>query len=176
MIAKGRNRIFEQDGPPGQLAGTWIAHAEVNAFVQLPAGQHEGFTLTSTTEPCLLCAGAITMSLRGRITVRYAVDDPISGGIDAALRSPQGQRRDLQLHGLEHPGFVNFADALNLAESIRRVPAGVVAAHYRENRPGLFACALELEAALRPFVFTAVPLDDVMNTVQAVLGNHPHLD
>lgn len=176
VVAKGRNRIFEPKGPPGQLAGTWIAHAEVNALVQLPSGQHEGFAVTTTTEPCLLCAGAITMSLRGRVVVRYAVADPIAGGIAAATGSPQGRRRDLQLHGLEHCGFVRFADALNLAESIRRVPDGVVARHYREQRPDLFACAVELESVLRRFLFTDVPLDDVLETVEAVLRRHPALE
>lgn len=173
VIAKGRNRIFEQHAPAGQVAGTWVAHAEVNALLQLPAGQHAGLGVTSTTEPCLMCAGAITMSLRGRVVVRYAVDDPIAGGIEAATRSPQGRRRDLQLHGLDHPAFVRFADALNLAESIRRVPDGVVAAHYRQQRPDLFACATELESALRPFLFTDVPLEDVVNRVDTVLRNHP---
>lgn len=173
IIARGRNRIFDAGVLPGQLAGTWIAHAEVNALVQLPAGHYQDFAVTSTTEPCLLCAGAITMSLRGRVVVRYAVDDPIAGGIEAATHSPQGRRRDLRIHGLEHPGFVRFTDALNLAESIRRVPDGVVAAHYRQQRPGLFACAVELESVLRPFLFTEVPLEKVTNEAEAVLRNHP---
>ena len=176
VIARGRNRIFDPDRPPGQLAGAWIAHAEVNALLQLPAAHYEDFVVTSTTEPCLMCAGAITMSLRGRVTVRYAVDDPIAGGIEAVTSSPQGQRRNLRLHRLEHPGFVRFADALNLGESIRRVPEGVVAAHYRKRRPGLFSCAVELESALRRFLFTDVALEQVVNKVEAVLRKHPNVD
>jgi tRNA(Arg) A34 adenosine deaminase TadA len=61
VIARGRNRIFDPARPPGQLAGAWIAHAEVNALLQLPAVHYEDFAVTSTTEPCLMCAGAITM-------------------------------------------------------------------------------------------------------------------
>ena len=173
--SKGRNRIFDPDRPSGQLAGAWIAHAEVNALVQLPAGHYEAFAVTSTTEPCLMCAGAITMSLRGQVDVRYAVDDPIAGGIEAATRSPQGQRRDLRLRRLEHPGFVRFTDALNLAESIRRVPDGVVAAHYRQRRPRLFSCAVELESVLRRFLFTDVALERGLNEAEAVLRNHPDI-
>lgn len=176
VIARGRNRIFNRNGPPGQLAGAWVAHAEVNALLQLPAGHYEDFAVTSTTEPCLMCAGAITMTLRGRVDIRYAVDDPIAGGIEAATHSPQGQRRDLRLHRLEHPGFVRFADALNLAESIRRVPDGIVAAHYRQRRPGLFSCAVELESALRKFLSTDVALGRVMDKVETVLRNHPDFD
>jgi tRNA(Arg) A34 adenosine deaminase TadA len=176
VIARGRNRIFDSDRPPGQTAGVWIAHAEVNALLQLPADHYEGFAVTSTTEPCLMCAGAITMSLRGRVVVRYAVDDPIASGMEAAIHSPQGQRRDLRIHRLEHPGFVRFADALNLAESIRRVPEGVVATHYRQRRPGLFSCAVELESVLRRFLFTDVALEQVVDKVEAVLRKHPDLD
>ena len=175
VIARGRNRIFDPDRPSGQLAGSWVAHAEVNALLQLQAGHYEDFAVTSTTEPCLMCAGAITMSLRGRVVVRYAVDDPIAGGIGAARRSPQGQRRDLRLHRLEHPGFVRFADALNLAESIRRVPDGIVAAHYRLRRPRLFSCAVELESVLRQFLFTDVELEQVVNMVEEVLQKHPEI-
>ena len=173
VIAKGRNRIFDSDRWPGQIAGAWIAHAEVNALLQLPADHYEDFAVTSTTEPCLMCAGAITMSLRGRVVIRYAVEDPIAGGIEAAIHSPQGQRRDLRLNRLEHPGFVRFADTLNLAESIRRAPDGVVAAHYRRLRPNLFACAMELESVLRHFLSTDVPLERVVNKVERVLFNHP---
>ena len=176
VIARGRNRIFDPNGPPGQLAGAWIAHAEVNALSQLPAGHYEDFAVTSTTEPCLMCAGAITMSFRGRVVVRYAVDDPIAGGIEEATHSPQGQRRDLQLRRLGDPGFVTFADALNLAESIRRVPSGVVAKHYRSRRPGLFACAVELESVLRGFLFTDVVLEQVVGKVEAVLRKHRDID
>jgi tRNA(adenine34) deaminase len=38
-VATGRNRSQEPAGPPGQLAGTAIAHAEINALAQLPAGR-----------------------------------------------------------------------------------------------------------------------------------------
>jgi tRNA(Arg) A34 adenosine deaminase TadA len=176
VIAKGRNRIFDTDPQSVQLARAWIAHAEVNALLQLPAGHYEDIAVTSTTEPCLMCAGAITMSLRGRVVVRYAVDDPIAGGIDAARHSPQGQRRDLRVHRLEHPNFVKFADALNLAESIRRNPHGVVATYFHERRPNLFSCAVELESALRCFVFTDVSLDQVVEKVDAILHRHPDSD
>lgn len=31
VVALGRSRFHDPDGPPGQLAGTALAHAEVNA-------------------------------------------------------------------------------------------------------------------------------------------------
>ena len=173
LVAAGRNRVFCAEAPAGQVAGTWIAHAEVNALLQLPAGQYADYTVTSTTEPCLLCSGAITMTLRGRVTVRYAVEDPIGGGLDAMRRSPQGQRRELRFERLDHSGFTLFADALNLAESIRRSPEGIVAVTYRRARPDLFACATELERTLSRYVSTNVPLNEVLPKVSDVLRAFP---
>src|SRR6201999_3192788 len=34
-VAEGRNRVYERTGPPGQLANSLLAHAEVNALVAL---------------------------------------------------------------------------------------------------------------------------------------------
>ncbi|MEU6506895.1 nucleoside deaminase [Streptomyces sp. NPDC046942] len=60
VVAAGRNRSREPDAPPGQLAGTDLAHAEVNALAQLPAGRHHpGHRLYTTVEPCLLCSSAL---------------------------------------------------------------------------------------------------------------------
>ena len=177
VVSTGRNRVFNADAPPGQVAGSWLAHAEVNALLQLPPeSSRDGYTVTSTAEPCLLCAGALIMSLRGRIVVRYASADPLAGGMAVAPLSPQGRRRDLAPQRLEHTAFLAFADALHLAESIRRAPDGVVAAHYRTERPHLYACAAELEPVLRPYVFTDVRLDDVLGQVEEVLRSHPVAD
>jgi tRNA(Arg) A34 adenosine deaminase TadA len=35
VVAEGRNRIFEGRAPAGELAGTRLAHAEVNALAHL---------------------------------------------------------------------------------------------------------------------------------------------
>ena len=178
QIGAGRNRIFDHEAPAGQIAGSWLAHAEVNALLQLPPGGHyAGVTVTTTTEPCLLCTGAIIMSLRGTVLVRYAATDPIAGGLDLAPLSPQGRRRDVRVQRLDHSEFVTFADALNLAESIRRAPEGIVATDYKKRRPELFACATELERALRPFLHSDTPFDHALDTINAVLRNHPqHVD
>ncbi|MEV6289123.1 hypothetical protein AB0M41_01530 [Streptomyces sp. NPDC051896] len=50
----------ETDTPPGQPAGTDLAHAEINALAQVPAGpRHPGHRLHTTLEPCLLCSSAL---------------------------------------------------------------------------------------------------------------------
>ncbi|MGW2833173.1 deaminase [Streptomyces sp. NPDC001286] len=61
VVAAGRNRAQEAQAPRGQLAGTAIAHAEISALAQLPAGRRrDGHRLHTTLEPCLLCSGSCT--------------------------------------------------------------------------------------------------------------------
>jgi tRNA(Arg) A34 adenosine deaminase TadA len=111
IAAEARNRIFDAGDPPcGQLAGSWLAHAELNAIAQIDAERSttaEGWAVYSTWEPCPLCAGAITVAFRGRITVGYACPDPLSSGLrvltdtDIGRRSQraggQGEQRHLSL-------------------------------------------------------------------------------
>jgi len=84
VVAVGRNRLMEQDPGDDHLAGTSLAHAEMNALAKVPWLGHreERFTLWTTLEPCLMCAGAIRLS---RIAeVRYLVADPIFEGAQRA--------------------------------------------------------------------------------------------
>ncbi|HZT86275.1 MAG TPA: hypothetical protein VE984_12800 [Gaiellaceae bacterium] len=54
VVARGRNRIFDEPGHG--LAGSRLAHAEVDALSQLPTtDRYRDRTLVSTLEPCL-CA------------------------------------------------------------------------------------------------------------------------
>lgn len=79
IVAVGRNRITEDRWEPGVLASTFLAHAEMNALAVLPLGPPEGLTISTTFEPCLMCASAI---LQFRIPhVRYAAADPVFDGL-----------------------------------------------------------------------------------------------
>jgi tRNA(Arg) A34 adenosine deaminase TadA len=84
VVAVGRNRLMEQDPGDDHLAGTSLAHAEMNALAKVPwlTDRHDRLTLWTTLEPCLMCAGAIRLS---RIAeVRYLVADPIFEGAQRA--------------------------------------------------------------------------------------------
>ncbi|MET9906468.1 nucleoside deaminase [Streptomyces sp. NPDC006476] len=81
VVAVGRNRSQESVAPPGQLAGTNIAHAEINALAQLPArGDTDGHRLYTTLEPCLLCSSALIHSPIRHVV--YAAPDPVWRGIE----------------------------------------------------------------------------------------------
>lgn len=81
IISRGRNRINEKIAPNKQICSNRLAHAEINALLQINSTDSDTFkncTLYTTTEPCVLCFGAITMS--GIRKVRFAATDPIAGG------------------------------------------------------------------------------------------------
>ncbi|MCM3172703.1 MULTISPECIES: nucleoside deaminase [unclassified Paenibacillus] len=81
IISRGRNRINETTAPIKQTCSNRLAHAEINALLQLDtldSEEHKNYTLYTTTEPCVLCFGAIIMS--GVRKVRFAATDPIAGG------------------------------------------------------------------------------------------------
>ena len=80
-VSTGRNRIRSDSGP---LAGTRLAHAEIDAILGLPLdpmARFDDHTIYTTTEPCLLCAGAITMTRLG--AVQFAAADPVAGSAAA---------------------------------------------------------------------------------------------
>src|SRR4051794_12741046 len=60
ILARGRNRMGEQDAQGNTLYGHRLAHAEVNALLALDhtAVDPAACVLYSTTEPCPLCTGA----------------------------------------------------------------------------------------------------------------------
>lgn len=77
IVSSGRNRLNEKDGP---VAGSRIAHAELNALATLPPADYDGHTLYTTLEPCLLCTAALRLSHVG--AVRFAAADPLWAGIE----------------------------------------------------------------------------------------------
>jgi len=59
IVAEGRGRRFESAAPPGQLAWTGVAHAELNALARLGPDRHyTDHALLTTLEPCAMCRGA----------------------------------------------------------------------------------------------------------------------
>ncbi len=81
VIARGRNRLGEPRRVEGGfIAGHDLAHAEINALLNLaatPRPESYGWTVLTTVEPCPQCAGAIAMS--GIRAVAYAAADPWGG-------------------------------------------------------------------------------------------------
>ena len=82
VLARGRNRLAEPrrvqgTGHTGFVAGHDLAHAEINALLDLQVKLYPecyGWTVYTTVEPCPQCAGAVAMSsVRG---LSYAAPGP----------------------------------------------------------------------------------------------------
>jgi hypothetical protein len=87
----------------------------------------------TTFEPCPLCAGAIAVAFRGRITVGYACPDPISSGLSVLTHTGIGRRRQWQVQRLRGP-FAIFAELLLAAYTVEARPTSLTAERYREPR------------------------------------------
>ena len=152
VVAEGRGRRYERSGPPGQLAGSDIAHAELNALARLRAGaHHDDHVLLTTLEPCGMCHGAAIQSGLG--TLRYAGADPYGGTGALAFGTPQAQRRRLAVHGPLADRRGRLAELLHLLWMVE-MPAGphVIAAQ-RSVLPEL--TGLAAQAGTREFFAAA---------------------
>jgi len=98
IVAEGRGRRYEATGPSRQLAGTHVAHAEINALARLGADRHyQDHALLTTLEPCGMCHGAAVQATIG--TLGYAGADPYGGTGDLVFGTPQARRRPLRVTG-----------------------------------------------------------------------------
>ena len=82
VVATGRNRLHETDAGEDSIAGTSVAHAEVNALAKLRFRAHEDddLALHTTLQPCLQCLGAIRLSPVRSVTV--LAPDPLWIGVE----------------------------------------------------------------------------------------------
>lgn len=123
ILATGRNRLAEphRASPhlPGTpyLTGTPLAHAEVNALLELgPDRDPPQVRLYTTTEPCPLCMGAARMASVAHVV--YASRDPWAGCANMATGVPYLARRGPTVEGpvpeLED-AFVAWQVSLHLA-------------------------------------------------------------
>ena len=80
LLAVGRNRIHETDPGADVLAGTSLAHAELNVLAKLPYRAHDGVQLHTTLQPCVQCLGAIRLS--SVEWVQVLAPDPLFRGVE----------------------------------------------------------------------------------------------
>jgi tRNA(Arg) A34 adenosine deaminase TadA len=92
IVHAARNRVNDQEAPPGEVSGSALAHAEVNVLARLPFRGRRDLVLTTTLQPCLQCAAAIQFGPVA--TVRFAGPDRYWDGYhDFARLSPREARR-----------------------------------------------------------------------------------
>jgi tRNA(adenine34) deaminase len=150
VVAHGRSRSNEYEAPPRQVADSHLAHAEMNALLQLSPGDYWDHVVYTTLEPCLLCTAALTHAHIGR--VRYAWPDPLFRGIERLpeLNAHVARRWAEREHALTGP-LAAWGLVLPLVSSIGRRRKWPVQA-YSEQFPELVALARAISDAgeLRP--------------------------
>jgi tRNA(adenine34) deaminase len=146
IAAAGRNRVFDDAAPAGQLAATRLAHAELNALAQLSNSRRwDTCTLYTTLEPCPLCVTATSLASVGRIL--FAGTDPYSGGsalIDADLVTPRPL--GVTIEGPLESSLESLATALHLAFFLSRDTgnSSPLIETYRDRRPEVLPLAATL--------------------------------
>jgi tRNA(adenine34) deaminase len=127
-VRSGRNRSNEKAGPAGQVVGSNIAHAEINALATLPPGDYADHTLYSTLEPCFLCTAALRHSHVG--VVRFAAADPMWQGVDRLPElSDQLARRWTRREGPLGGHLQTWAALLPLVSAVERGILSVQQSH-----------------------------------------------
>lgn len=168
-LVTGRNRLGETDPGDDLLAGTSLAHAEMNALAKLRWGTRpDGLELWTTLQPCLQCLGAIRLSPVRRVHV--LAPDPLFRGVEGAR------------HLNDFIGS-NWPDLIELAVdewSVLSLLFGTHAATFweaampgwNEALPGVAALAGELVASgeLIALAEAGAPLDEVAERLWDRLG------
>jgi len=121
IIAIGQNRMLDRPGGPGPLAGTLMAHAEMNALAGLLPGEYSGYTLYTTYEPCFMCAATIIGTYHIPKVAFAAYDPSWEGLLDAFRQHPAIACR---LPEREHLGgpYGALAYVLHLVWIVRHLP------------------------------------------------------
>jgi tRNA(adenine34) deaminase len=135
-IAAGRGRRYEATAPGGQLAGTHIAHAEVNALAQLPSERHwEQALLLTTLGPRGMCHGAAIQSTAAGFC--FAGRDPYGGTAALRFGTPQSRRREFIIGGPLPGPRGALAEILHIAFLMNRGTAAHVVDAQRAVLPQL---------------------------------------
>lgn len=133
VVARGRNRILDQRTEPGVLAGTLLAHAEMNVLAALAPGDYSGSTLYTSFEPCLMCASSIVLLKIPRVA--YAASDPVFDGLhDWFSHLPFAAERLPDRECLGGP-MGAFAHVLHLSWLAFWMPSGLTIDAHRNIAP-----------------------------------------
>ncbi len=169
VVAVGRNRVADNEAPPGRLRSTSIAHAELDVLGQLIPGDYQHHTLWTTLESCPLCAMAIVTSNVGSVT--FAARDRLWEGISrlTELNEFIASRWPVWRGPLGGPVSV-FSELLALLWFLEHKPSGTVIEKYEAQHPRLLALAKTLSGDARFTDLKAHPLEVALNQLWADLA------
>lgn len=148
IVSRGRNRIRELKAPPRQVCDNELAHAEVNALLELklPYEEARQAALFTTMEPCPLCMGAAYMS--DVKTLYYAARDPWAGSANLLGTTPYLSRKSFKVHPPENELLEKALAALHtewgLFDRGERILAGKFIEEFRAVLPEAVEAGIEI--------------------------------
>jgi len=162
VVAAGRNRVANNDAPPGRLRSTFIAHAELDVLGQLKPGDYRRHTLWTTLEPCPLCSMAIVTSNVGNVA--FAARDRLWEEISRLTELNEFIASRWPIRRGPLGGAVSvFCEMLPLLWFLERKPNGSVVEKYESRGPQLLALAQSLSRDARFTDLKTHPVDVALN-------------
>jgi tRNA(Arg) A34 adenosine deaminase TadA len=172
VVSEARSRRRDEIAPPGELAGTRVAHAELNALARLPNDAHYAdHALFASVEPCCLCMGAAVQTGVGLLS--YAWADAYAGAAGMVVDNPQAALKRIEIAGPEGGRVEAVAGLLLVAQYVLDEPAKEhVVGPWREAQPELWALAGSdrVLRTLRDARAAAPPFAEVRPALDAVLA------
>jgi len=131
LMADGRNR---------SISGSPVAQAEIEALGKLRPGSYQSWTLTTTLQPCPMCASAIALSGVGK--VHNMAPDPTAVGVDRLPDFIGSLAADWpEMSGPEKTAIDEFCQLLSAYHPVRNKPRGTLAKLYGASHPALVTFA-----------------------------------
>ena len=175
-ISRGRNRIGV-DAPAGQIGHSDLAHAEMNALVQVDRRRvnTHACTLYTLLEPCPLCMGAIYMT--GIRTIAYAARDTFAGSINLLGATPYLSRKKIRViepfSQVMEAAVTALNTARHLAAGFSPVDYADLYAAWQELTPAGYRAGLELyrEGTLAHWQAESQPANEVYESLLNLLDD-----
>jgi tRNA(Arg) A34 adenosine deaminase TadA len=143
VVSRGRNRILDPEAHATQLGRTRLAHAEINALLELDASRtYESFTLYTALEPCHLCLAAAFSARVGRVS--FAGEDPYGGAVGKLVPGPDHFAHPVVVEEPLSGAAGLLPELLHVAHFLWRLPDGNVLRLYNAQRPDVVAAAAKL--------------------------------
>jgi tRNA(Arg) A34 adenosine deaminase TadA len=142
VVAVGRNLVVGPLADDQRIAGTFMAHAEMNVFATMQTYNARGLHLYTTLEPCLMCAAtALFLNVEH---VSFPVTDeyfePPMNDVLWPSHPYTSARMPANTH-VDLGRLSTFARLLPLSHTMATLPASRMADTARSRRPELAALA-----------------------------------
>lgn len=143
ILSQGRNALDDNSEPKNPLMNHFMAHAEVNAFIDL-GGQKklyinksdDEYVLYTTLEPCIMCAGVTALS-NVRI-VHFLLPDIHRGASDVFQTLPRIKSKGILAHG-PYPGSIGNVMMAILIEKMLHIGTEIPNEDFiQQFMPGFF--------------------------------------